>query len=119
MLKVGDEAMDDKWTSLTEPERLRGINSLLAIGEVQCDKCGKTVRHLERYCCNTLECPTCEASFDTITELKGHFGQQHPLESSRGARYCADCSLKAGYLKMVRNKKTGEIFPVMFTSVIW
>ena len=106
--------MDDKQDLPTEVERLHGINSLLGVGEVECDKCGKMIRHLDRYCCNTHECPICGAIFETIVEREGHFSQQHPRESSRGTRYCVECSFKAGYLKMVRNKKTGEVFPAMF-----
>ena len=106
--------MDDKNVSLSDSERLRGINSLLGIGEVECDKCGKIIRHLDRYCCNTCECPICGAVFETMVERDSHFGQRHPSETPRGARYCVDCSFKAGYLKMVRNKKTGEVFPAMF-----
>jgi len=106
--------MEDNQVSLTESERLQGVVSLLGIGEVKCDKCGKMIRYLDRYCCSTHECPICEAIFATIEELDNHFSQQHPREPSRGARYCIDCSFKAGYLKMVRDKKTGEVFPAMF-----
>ena len=106
--------MEDKEVSPTAPERLQGIVSLLGVGEVKCDKCGKMIRHLDRYCCNTHECLLCGTIFDTIVELDAHCRQQHPRESSRGTRYCVDCSFKNGYLKMVRNKKTGEVFPAMF-----
>ena len=108
--------MDDKQVSPTGLERLHGINSLLGIGEVKCDKCGKTIRHLDRYCCNTHECPVCGAIFDATAKRDGHFSKQHPHETSRGTKYCVDCSFKAGYLKMVRNKKTGKVFPAMFVS---
>jgi len=106
--------MENRKAPLSESERLRGINSLLGIGEVECDKCGKIIRHLDRYCCNNRECLICGAMFDTIAERSSHFSQQHPTETPRGTRYCVDCSFKAGYLKMVRNKKTGEVFPAMF-----
>ena len=105
--------MDDKQVSLSE---LQGVSSLLGIGEVECDKCGKMIRYLDRYCYNTRECPICGAIFNTMTERDGHFGQQHPHEPSRGTRYCAACSLKAGYLKMVKNTKTGEVFLTMFPA---
>jgi len=108
--------MNDKQVLPAELERLRGINSLLGVGEVECDKCGKTIRHLDRYCCSTHECPICGAAFETIAERDGHFSQQHPKKTSRGTRYCVDCSFKAGYLNMVQNKKTGEVFPAMFVS---
>jgi len=108
--------MNDKQVLPAELERLRGINSLLGVGEVECDKCGKTIRHLDRYCCSTHECPICGAAFETIAERDGHFSQQHPKKTSRGTRYCVDCSFMAGYLNMVQNKKTGEVFPAMFVS---
>ena len=108
--------MNDKQVPPTELEILRGVNSLLGVDEVECDKCGKIIRHLDRYCCNTHECPICGAMFDAITERDSHFSRKHPQEISRGTRYCVDCSLKVGYLKMVRNKKTGEVFPAMFVS---
>ena len=105
--------MEDKQVSLTETEKLHGVISLLGVGEVKCDKCEKMIGYLERYCCNTSECPICGAIFNTLAELDIHFSQQHPQESSKGTRYCLDCSLKAGYLKMVRNRKTGEVFPAL------
>ncbi len=114
MLKLRGEVMKDKQVSLTDSEKVQGVISLLGVGEVKCDKCGKMIRHLDRYCCNTHECPRCGTIFDTIVELDAHFSQQHPRESSRGTRYCVDCSFKNGYLRMVRNKKTGEEFPAMF-----
>lgn len=106
--------MDEKREQLVDFERMQGVVSLLGVGEVKCDKCGREIRHLARYCCNTHECPLCGAVFDTIAELDAHFSEQHPREPSRGTRYCMDCSLKQGYLRMVRNKKTGEIYPAMF-----
>ena len=106
--------MEDEQGVLTDSERLKDIISLLGVGEVKCDKCGKMIKHLDRYCYNTRECPICGAICDTLTELDIHFSQQHPREPSRGTRYCVDCGLKAGYLKMVREKKTGELFPAMF-----
>ena len=108
--------MNDKEISPTEVEKLHGVSSLLGVGKVECDKCGKIIRHLDRYCCNTHECPICGAMSDTIAERDGHFSQKHPPEPSRGTRYCVDCSLKTGYLKMIRNKKTGEVFPAMFIA---
>ena len=106
--------MKDKSSAPTDSEKLQGVNSLLATGEVECDKCGKMIRYLERYCCNTHECPPCGVVFNTIEELDAHFSQEHPQEPSRGTRYCVECSFKEGYLRMVRNKKTGEEYPAMF-----
>ena len=45
-----------KQVSATESEKLQGIISLMGIGEVACDKCGRVIRHMERYCSNTREC---------------------------------------------------------------
>ena len=106
--------MENEQIPPTTSEKLHGIISLLVMSEVKCDKCGKVLRDQERYCCNTHECPMCDAIFDTTTKLDSHFDQQHPPEPSRGTRYCIDCSLKAGYLKMIRDKKTSEVFPAMF-----
>jgi len=108
--------MEDKQVLSAALEVVRGVNSLLGIGEVQCDKCSKMIRHLERYCCNTHECPLCRGIFETIAERDSHFSQKHPGVPPRGTRYCADCSLKAGYLVNVKNKKTGETFMTMFVS---
>ena len=103
-----------KQVSAADSEKLQGIISLMGIGEVKCDKCGKIIRHIERYCCNTHECFHDNTIFNTIAELNSHFAEQHSPEQPRGARYCTECSIKAGYLKMVKNKKTGEVFPAMF-----
>ena len=91
--------MKEEQISRTGAERPRCVNSLLGAAEVPCDKCGKTIRHLDRYCCNTLECAICSATVDTTAERDSHFSQKHPHEPSRGARYCLECSIKAGYLK--------------------
>ena len=80
-------------------DKQRGANSLLGVGDVECDKCGKMIRHLERYCYDTLECPVCKARFESISERDSHFSQEHPHEASRGTRYCQECCKKAGYLE--------------------
>jgi hypothetical protein len=103
-----------KQVSATESEKLQGIISMMGIGDVKCDKCGKTIRHMERYCNNSRECYHESTVFNTIAELNNHFIETHSPEQPRGARYCTDCSMKAGYLRTVRNKKTGEVFPAMF-----
>ena len=71
---VNEEA---KQVSAAESERLAGIISELSVGEVKCDKCGKAIRHLGRYCLNTRECYHCKTIFNTIAELNGHFIEKH------------------------------------------
>ena len=107
---VNEEA---KQVSAAESERLAGIISELSVGEVKCDKCGKAIRHLGRYCLNTRECYHCKTIFNTIAELNGHFIEKHSPDPTRGTRYCLECSRKAGFLRTVHNKKTGEIFQAM------
>ena len=105
---------DEPVVALSDSEQLKDVISLLGVGEIRCDKCDKIIKHLDRYCYNTHECPICRTICDTLAALDIHFSQQHPSETPRGMRYCINCSLKVGYLKMVRNKKTGELFPAMF-----
>ena len=106
--------MQNEPDALAETKKLQGISSLLSVGETKCDKCGKTIKYRDRYCCNSNECPICGVVFDTVSELNIHFSQQHPQERLRGTRYCTECSFKTGYLKMIRNKKTNEIYPAIF-----
>ena len=101
---------------MNDIENLRGIISLLSIGDINCDKCGQLIKHLDRYCCNTLECSLCGTILDTTTDLNTHFSQEHSNNPSRGTRYCVNCSLEKGYLKMVRGKKHGEVFPAIFVT---
>ena len=108
--------MADEPTLQSDTENLRGIASLLGVGNVACDKCGATIRHLERYCCRAMECPLCHTVFDTEEAHNTHFSQQHPLQTARGTRYCAACSQKNGYLKPVRHKKSGNTFLAVFAS---
>jgi len=107
--------MEDNPASLSPSEKLQSISSLIATGDIACDKCGAAIRYMERYCCNSHECPICGAESGSATESEGHFSQQHPHEPPRGTRYCVDCGLKAGYLKIVRNKKLQAPFPAMLT----
>jgi len=106
--------MEENQEFMTESEAISGIASMLGVGDVYCDKCGKLIRHKDRYCCNNKECYICHAAFDSSLEFTGHFNQQHPREPSRGTRYCIDCSTEAGYLRMVISKKTREAFPALF-----
>jgi len=62
------------------------VSSLLSIGQVRCDGCGAAIRHGERYC----------------------------YTSDTQKRYCTDCSLETGYFKVVRDRKSGEVYPAMF-----
>jgi hypothetical protein len=109
--KVTTEEM--KQVVSEEPERLHGIISMNSVGEVVCDKCGKIIRHQDKYCVNTRECYHCLTVFNLVAELNNHFVESHSPETPRGTRYCEECSIKAGYLGTVRNKKTGEVFPAM------
>ena len=97
-------------------ENLRGIISLLSVGDVQCDKCDQPIKHLDRYCCNTLQCPICDTVFDSTADLDTHFNQEHTNVPSRAKRYCVNCSLENGYIKMVKSKKNGEVFPAIFVT---
>ena len=116
MLGIKGDAMKDKQISQADSEKLKGVVSLISVGEVTCDKCGKMIMYGDRYCCNAHECPVCKVIFGTMTELDYHFSQQHAQEPSTGTRYCVDCSLKADYLKKIKNKKTDEAFPIMFAQ---
>jgi hypothetical protein len=80
-------------------EKMRGVNLLLGVGDVKCDKCGKIIRHLERYCYDTLQCPICGVKVVSLSERDIHFSQKHPAEPSRGTRYCHDCCVKAGLIE--------------------
>jgi hypothetical protein len=102
-----------KDVSPAESEKLHGIISMLSIGDIKCDKCGKSIRHMERYCCNTRECFHCLTIFNNTNELNSHYIETHSPEPARGTRYCTECSMKSGYIRMVKNKKTGEVFPAM------
>lgn len=87
--------------AISAAEVTEGVNALLAVGDISCDKCGRRLNHGEKYCYSTKE---------TTTEItKGY-------EEVRGTRYCKDCSLKEGFLKMVRNKKTGRTEAVKFVQ---
>jgi len=99
--------------SPVEAEKLEGIISMLSVGDVKCDRCGKVIRHLERYCVNTKECYHCNIVFNQIGDLNTHFIEKHAPEPARGTRFCQECSKNLGYLRTVRNKKTGETFPAM------
>lgn len=102
-----------KEVSLAESEKLQGIISMLSVGDIKCDKCGKTVHHMDRYCNNTRQCHHHKTAFNTIAELNSHFIEEHSPEPARGIRYCLQCSIDAGYLQMVKNKKSGDIYPAM------
>ena len=50
----------------------------ISLGEVQCDKCGRTIPYPERYL--------------AVDEKKGK-----EVEEGETARYCVQCALKKGY----------------------
>ena len=66
----------------------------ISLGEIQCDKCRRTIEHSERYL--------------AIEEEKG-------VESDKGqtARYCMSCAEEKGYAHYVQEKdgKILSIFP--------
>ena len=64
------------------PKKIMGF---IVIGELLCDNCGKTMRHPEMY---ALVCDE---------------------DKEEGKRFCADCSRKKGYLKMVKTDWGAEI----------
>jgi len=79
------------------------INALLAVGDgLHCDKCGQRIKHGDKYCYNTKE---------QISEATNGVGR---MKKIRGTRYCVNCSLKAGYLNVVKNTVTGETYPAKF-----
>ena len=114
LLRRGVFQMEEiKDYSPAEVETLQGVISMLSVSEVKCDKCGKIIRNMERYCINTRECYHCKTTFNLIAELNSHFIEAHAPEATRGTRYCTECSIKMGYIRTVKNKKTGETFSAM------
>ena len=57
----------------------------IAIGEVLCDGCGRTIKHPERYL--------------AIDEEEGV-----EVEEGKTSRYCVDCCLKKGYARYKEEK---------------
>jgi DNA-directed RNA polymerase subunit beta len=74
-------------------EAANNISSLLSIGDITCNTCGKTIKHGDRYC-----------------YVDGKLGEGEAGKK----RYCVECSLEAGYMRLVKDKKTGAEFPAMF-----
>ncbi len=62
----------------------------IAVGNIHCDKCGRTIKHPERYL--------------AIEEKDG-------VEVDQGEtdHYCSDCSLKKGYAHYKKVEKDEEI----------
>lgn len=79
-------------------EKLKGVNSLIAVDAFPCDVCSNMIEPYEKYCYNTKETIEC-------------LGES--LQPTRGKRTCTKCSLKAGYLRIARNFKTGKEHPAM------
>lgn len=86
-------------SQLAESDRLANIASLVCIYEFPCDECGKMVMHAQKYCYDS------SVVIDTVDEMNC------PIR--RGERLCADCSVKKGWLRWARDKKTGEEHPIM------
>lgn len=84
---------------IEETNKLRNISSLLIVNEETCDECGKLMKHAEKYC------------YDANISIKDN---SSGIQPRRGKRYCAKCSLRAGYLRMVRDTTTGKEYPAMF-----
>jgi hypothetical protein len=95
-----DKIIQEEKDRLSESDKLIGINGVLVIyDELLCDKCGRIMKHAEKYCYNSNEL------IDSDDYLRS---------GKRGTRYCTKCSLLAGYMRMVRNVKTGKEYAVMF-----
>jgi len=61
------------------------IAGLIVTGEMNCDSCGKTMRHPERY------------------------AYIYDDESGKESRFCEKCSREKGYLKKRKNERGEEI----------
>ena len=57
----------------------------IAIGDVRCDECGRTIKHPERY-----------LAIDEKDGVEVDKGETH--------RYCVDCCLKKGYAQYKEEK---------------
>lgn len=91
------DIITDELDALARTDRTRNIRSLICVVECKCDRCGEEIKIPEKYCYNS------NIKYNRVDESSGE----------SGARYCVKCSLKLGYLKMVKNK-SGETYPVMF-----
>lgn len=99
------DRITEELDALAMSEKMRGVNSLVSIIDCACDNCGGIIKEGTKYCYNSNEAVQCDES-----EV---FYSAYP---TRGKRYCVSCSLKAGYLKMVRNSRTDEEYPVMLMT---
>lgn len=95
------EKIEAEEAAMEAAKALDGVNSLLAFKPINCDKCGRAINYCEKYCYDTKE---------AITEIINSH------EETRGARYCKECSLKAGFLKMVRHRLTNREYAVKFVN---
>lgn len=83
-----------------EAMKMEGVISCINIkDDVPCDNCGKNLEIYEKYCVNHAE---------MVNHIEFGHTVMHPK------RYCKKCSIKAGYLKHVRNMHTGEETWVLF-----
>ena len=94
-----EKRMINEKTQLEESERLCYVSGIIAITDIKCDVCGKIIEPGNKYCYDTYE--LIDNPNDTSFPTK------------RGKRLCKKCSLRAGFLRMVRNRKTGEVNAVM------
>lgn len=94
-----EKRMAEEQAALTEADRTMGINALVVIQPMLCDNCGRIMEHAKQYCCNTNE----------IINDPGN-----SMAPIRSKRYCVRCSLRAGYMRIVRNTETGKMYPVLF-----
>lgn len=68
----------------------------IAIGDVRCDECGRTIKHPQRY-----------LAIDEKDGVEVDKGETH--------RYCVDCCLKKGYAQYKKIEK-GEKVLTFFTE---
>ena len=107
MEETKNDASNREEPVLPVVEQVGGVSSLLSAGEINCDKCGKIIRHLGRYYYSARECPVCGVRANKIAERETHFSQAHSNEPSRGARYCGECAQKAELLKKESERVPG------------
>ena len=95
--KGWDSKIAREKTEMVEVKKLEGIDSPICIDdELRCDNCGKIIGRCYKYCVNHNE----------IISSVGYPYNDYAMIHAK--RYCTVCSIKAGWLKHVRNTKTGD-----------